>query len=164
MSPRPVPAALALVLVVGMLGACTARSSGRGASSTPSPTTGSAAVTGVVPGHGTPASALAGWVDGAVAGRAGAACNYALPSQQTACPGVTYVLGTQALVALLGTICTDGDCRSNSDRRLGLPADDAGFATAYQTAVSTDILTDACQKVGGLWYVDLGSVPTNQPV
>ena len=126
-------------------------------------------------------SALAGWVDGAVAGRAGAACNYALPSQQTACPGVvtgvttilpngpvrpgdTYVLGTQALVALLGTICTDGDCRSNSDRRLGLPADDAGFATAYQTAVSTDILTDACQKVGGLWYVDLGSVPTNQPV
>ena len=181
MSSRPLPAALALALIVGLLGACTSHSSGRSASSTPSPTTGSAAVTGVAPGHGSPAAAFAGWLDGAAAARAGAACDYALPSQQTACPdlvarvttilpngpmraGDTYVLGKQALVTLLGTICTNGDCRSNSDRRLGLPANDAGFPTAYQTAVSSDILTDACQKVGGLWYVDLGGVPTNQPI
>jgi hypothetical protein len=178
MRPPWLPAALALALLVG-LGACSSQRSGQGASST------GAAVVGVAPGHTSPAAAFAGWLDGAAAGKAGAACDYALPSQQASCPalvqqmttvlpngpmrtGDTYVLGTRALVALLGTICTSQgahqDCRSNSDRRLGLPANDAGFAAAYQNAATTDILTNACENVGGQWYVDLGPVPTNQPV
>jgi hypothetical protein len=139
------------------------------------------AVAGVTPGYSTPAAAVAGFLDAEVAGRMGRACAFARPDQQTSCPrllhsatttipggplriGDTFRLGARALVVPLGTICLDESCRSNKDRRLGLPANEAGFDQAYQTAVGTDILTTGCTKVGSRWYVDLGPLPANQPV
>ena len=178
MRSRLLPVAAGVAATAVLLGACSFHPFGLGASPTPPP---NAAVAAVAPGHESPAAAFAGWLDAAAVGRTAAACTYALPSQQQTCPrtmasvattlpqgpihvGDTYVQRNEALVSLVGTICTNDDCRSNSNRRLGLPGNDAGFAGAYLQAVNTDILTEGCQKVGGRWYVDLGGVPTTQPV
>ncbi|GAC1366416.1 MAG: hypothetical protein NVSMB32_10700 [Actinomycetota bacterium] len=137
-------------------------------------------VAGVAPGNGSPAAAVAGFLDALVGAHPAAACAYVVPSQQAACPGVvtplgvsidgdpirigeTYVLGTQALVVPLGTICV-GQCQTNTNPRLGLPANDAGFADAYKAATDTDILTTACQQVAGKWYVFLGNLPNPSPI
>lgn len=134
-------------------------------------------VAGVTPGHGSPAGAVAGFLDAAALGQVGVLCSYVAPQQQAACPaafnqvtigpqgapvrlGMTYTLGNQALVVPLGTICTSGVCSANDNPRLGLPADDAGFGAAFLAATTTDIMTQPCEEVAGQWYVLALGLPT----
>lgn len=141
-----------------------------------------AAVAGVAPGHGSPAAAYAGFLDAAVAGQIATECTYALPSQQPNCPsvmggsvttipdgpihiGTVDVVGTQALVVPVGTVCQDGNCLPNSDPNAGIPASSAGFPAAYEQATQTETDPAAgCDLVGGQWYLDLGGPPSSNPV
>ncbi|TMK48982.1 MAG: hypothetical protein E6G66_09520 [Actinobacteria bacterium] len=166
-------AAVAAALLGASMGACNSP----GTTSPPG-----AALSGVAPGHGSPGAAFAGWLDAVVGGENARACGYALPAQQTGCPaflasqqttlpggairlGDTSIVGDRALIVPIGTVCINGSCRTNTDRRLGLPASKAGFQAAYQTALSTNVLTTGCQRVHGQWYLDLtGAVQPNAPI
>ena len=65
----------------------------------------------------------------------------------------------------IGSVCINGTCRTNTDRRLGLPSSKASFDAAYQTALTTNILTTGCQRVNGQWYLDLtGAIQPNAPI
>jgi hypothetical protein len=165
------------VLGACLLGACMGACSPSATTSPPG-----AALSGVAPGHGSPGAAFAGWLDAVVGGENARACTYALPDQQAGCPaflagqettlqggairlGDTSIAGDRALIVPLGSVCINGGCRTNTDRRLGLPATKAGFDASYQTALHTNILTTGCERVNGMWYVDLtGAVQPNAPI
>jgi hypothetical protein len=145
-----------------------------------SPTT--VAVSGVTPGHGSPAAAYAGWLDAAVSGQVATECSYALPSQQPNCPqtmgtasitipagpitiGATDIVGTQALVVPVGTVCLDGTCLPNTNPNAGIPASPAQFSAEYDQATQTE--TDPAaglDEVAGQWYLDLGGPQATTPV
>lgn len=156
-----------------------------GASRSPAPASlpsGTPAVSGITPGHGTPAAAYAGWLDAAATGQVATECSYALPSQQPACPvtmanetvtlpdgpltlGATDIVGSQALVVPVGTVCLDGTCLTNTNPNTGIPTTSAGFPAAYQQATQTE--TDPAagvDEVGGQWYLDLGGSQPSNPV
>ena len=163
--------------VVALLGACMGACSSSGPTSPPG-----AALSGVAPGHGSPGAAFAGWLDAVVESEGAKACTYVLPDQQTGCPalldsqqttleggsirlGDTFILGDRALIVPIGSVCINGACRTNTDRRLGLPKSNAGFDAAYQAALTTSILTTGCKRVNGQWYLDLtGAVQPNAPI
>lgn len=141
----------------------------------PAPSSTGLAVTGVAPGHGSPAAANAGFLNASVKGDFEGACAYALPSEQPTCKtllgqsstavqgsplrvGNVVTNGNQALVTLLGTICASGaGCVTNTDPNAGLPANAAAFAAAYENALNNFNLTQPCQQSGGQWYIDLGN-------
>lgn len=113
-----------------------------------------------------------------MAGDFALACSYALPSLQAGCPaqmsqqtttvrgapiriGATDIVGTQALVVPIGTVCLDAkQCLTNTNPNAGIPATAANFGEAYLQATGTE--TDPAggfQEVKGLWYLDLGGTP-----
>lgn len=143
----------------------------------PAPTTSLSGppVVGTSPGNGTPAGALAGFIDAIVKGQVPQACAYVATTQQSGCDafltgesfgvqggplrlGKTYTLGTQALVVIVGGLCIDGQCLSNADPGAGLPANDGGFAAAYSDAATSDTNpATGMTEEGGKWYVDLSA-------
>ncbi|MGH2717107.1 MAG: hypothetical protein ACRDJU_00815 [Actinomycetota bacterium] len=141
-----------------------------------------AAVSGVTPGHGSPAAAYAGYLDAAVQGQVATECTYVLPSQQPSCPqtmneatitidgppitiGTVDVVGTQALVVPVGTVCIDGTCLPNTDPNAGIPSSAAGFTDDYNNATQTETdPTAGLDEVSGQWYLDLGGPPAGNPV
>jgi hypothetical protein len=149
---------------------------------TPAPTATSPAVTGISPGHGSPAQAYAGFLDAAVEGQVATECSYVLPSQQPTCPaimngssttiegppvriGTVDIVGSQALVVPVGTVCQNGTCLPNSNPDAGIPSSAAGFTDAYNQATQTGTDPDAgCGEVAGQWYLDLGGTPSINPV
>lgn len=133
------------------------------------------------PGHGSPAAAASGFVQGLSQGNGTGACAYVVPDQESACtaalpsshftfesPGIgnTKTVGDQALVSIISTkacisqTSSTTNCVSNSNPNQGLPSSDSGFASAYSAAQGTsDALTLPMQNVNGQWYVNLG-LPT----
>lgn len=186
MRRAPTRLLLALACAGGVLAACgssappVAGPSGlAAASASPVPLV-TPGVDGVAPGHLSPAAAVAGFLDAGALGQVDVLCSYVAPKQQAACPaafnqvtigpqgspvrlGESYVVGTQALVVPLGTICTSGVCTSNRDPRLGLPADNAGFEAAFLAATTTEIMTQPCEQAAGQWYVVALSLPGPPP-
>jgi len=139
-------------------------------------------VHGAAPGNGTPAEAVAGFLDALlVAQDAGKACGYVLPDEQANCAAglagqgdlgntghivltATVVNGAQALVASTGQLCgpvAGGACIANSDARFGLPSSGESFSSAFAAALSTSGARGwgafACEQVNGLWYLNIGS-------
>ncbi|HLI57294.1 MAG TPA: hypothetical protein VKY26_09740 [Actinomycetota bacterium] len=188
--------AIALAVLVSLASACASKSAAPPPSLplTPSPTASPApapdptsspvpaAVSGVSPGHASPAAAYAGYLDAAALGQVSTECSYVLPSQQPSCPqvmngatvtiqgapitiGTVDVVGTQALVVPVGTVCLDGHCLPNTDPNAGIPSDSSGFTHAYNQATQTE--TDPAaglDQVNGQWYLDLGGPAGSNPV
>lgn len=139
------------------------------------------AVSGVAPGHGSPAAAYAGYLDAATQGQVATECSYVLPSEQPVCPqlmseatvavegspitiGTVDTVGTQALLVPLGTVCVDGSCLPNTDPNAGIPSSSAGFTQAYNQATQTETdPTASLGQVSGQWYLDLGTSPDASP-
>ncbi len=131
-------------------------------------------------GHGSPAAATVGFLQGATANRGAEACSYVAPAQNSVCAvafssgtstisvqnlhvGVTTISGTRALVTALGTLCTTSSgkvCFDSTDNTAGQPATKDSFDEAY-SAVESGSSPDndpaiPCTQVNGRWYVDLG--------
>lgn len=130
-------------------------------------------------GHGSPAQAAAGFIEGLTSSTPSNACNFVQPKFQTTCKsligtvkftasgfavGNTFTAsgGTRALVTVLvSNACvsttnapTTSTCISNSNVNADLPSSDAGFNAAFNATFNTQIgKTVACENVGGSWYV-----------
>ncbi|HWD08432.1 MAG TPA: hypothetical protein VHA57_04985 [Actinomycetota bacterium] len=153
-----------------------------GPTASPGASSATAAVAGVTPGHGTPAAAYAGYLDAATQGQVATECSYVLPSQQPSCPqtmnentvtiqgppitiGTVDIVGNQALLVPVGTVCVDGTCLPNSDPSTGIPTSPAGFTHAYDLATQTETdPTAGLGEVNGQWYLDLGGAEPSNPV
>lgn len=153
----------------------------RSPSATPSPVPQPTLVTGTAVGKSTPQEVVAGFLNAtnveSVALGSGfpTSCGYVVPSDQAACPsflgqatltgtppvsiGNIATNGTQAIVAIVGSLCADFTCSLNTNPNQGLPASPAGFAAAYQAAlqgIGNGYAALPCVLVGGSWYVNLG--------
>jgi hypothetical protein len=133
-------------------------------------------VSGATPGTGSPAAAVAGfYTELLVHESVKDACSYVVPSQQTDClagaalagpvisTGHVQITATvtdvdRALVAMTGSVCQTGSpCIANSNTRLGLPSNLAGFDAAYTAALNNSGYqwgAVPCRSLGGKWYVD----------
>ena len=134
------------------------------------------------PGHGSPAAAVSGFIQGLQHGDAATACSYAAPNEQSACNsqfngnfkvtesglgvGNTFTDGNQAVVVLeannfcfgAGSAPTTTVCFSNSDPNKELPTSNAQFATALGQAFNgaANPLA-AAVDVNGSWYAELAA-------
>ncbi|WP_300609821.1 hypothetical protein, partial [Trebonia sp.] len=149
------------------------------AASQPAGDGGSTQPAGVHPGHDTPADAVDGYLAAALAGDAKLMCSYSNASASD-CPATiphetgnftvasTVVSGDQALVAITGSFCEDGNCVSNANPATGMPSSTDSFAVAFMTATGSGTATPglspiACVAVpiygvageNELWYVDI---------
>lgn len=131
-------------------------------------------------GHGSPAAATVGFLQGATANRGAEACTYVAPFQSSVCAaafssgtstisvqnlhvGATTLSGARALVTALGTLCTTSGgkvCFESTDRTAGQPATKDSFDEAYSAVESGSSPNNdpaiPCTQVNGQWYVDLG--------
>jgi MFS family permease len=123
-------------------------------------------------GHGSPQAAVKGFIGNALQNNWAGACNYEIPSGQSACSsdapaqqsgylavGDGIISGQQALVPVSGTVCKYGDCETVSGN--GIPAG-TSFQAAYLQA--TNLVNQvpnlvACEEVGGKWYVEIPFIP-----
>ncbi len=150
-----------------------------GSGSTTTTTTG-----GSTAGSATPSDAVTGLIAGLLANSAQQACQYVLPSQQSACEagtdpaflaitgysGSATVVGQtvsddEALVEVTGSLCitksgnsAGPQCAGNNEASTGMPSGTTTFASAYTAALTTPNLSPfPCQQVDGKWYVSSGS-------
>jgi hypothetical protein len=100
-------------------------------------------------------------------------CSLVVPAQQSSCTasqftGITghaqvvnqVIQGSEALVAVTGQYCVNGQCISNSDPTTGMPVNGVSFAQAFAAATSssnTSLSPAALDQVNGTWYLDSGS-------
>jgi hypothetical protein len=135
-------------------------------------------------GSATPSDAVTGLIAGLLANSAHQACQYVLPSQQSACEAGTdpaflqitgysgsatvvgqTVSGDEALVEVTGSLCVTKSgnsagpqCAGNNSGSTGMPTGTTTFADAYTAALTTPNLSPfPCQLVDGKWYVSSGS-------
>lgn len=133
---------------------------------------------GVAPGHGSPAAAVAGLLASEVAGDWSAstgACSYVQPDAQSTCAaleggnpaasgqyqiGATDTQGTEALVEVTGVFSAPGSpTLSNSDPTSGMPGSSADFQTVFDSLVGNadSVLSpEPCIELNGQWYADIG--------
>lgn len=148
------------------------------AAASPTPTAPAVTVvSGVEPGQSTPQAAAAAFIDANANSDIPSACRYVVPPEQGTCPafiaaatlgavapvtiGKTDIVGDQAIVTAVGKLCTTQACQLNTDPSTGQPTTSAGFPAAYLDAangVSLGRPDLACQKIGGLWYIELNLV------
>ncbi len=96
-------------------------------------------------------------------------CALVVPSQQSTCSasdftGITghaqvvnqVIDGDEALVAVTGQLCIQGQCSTNSDPSSGMPGNGVSFAEAFANATSSSagISPTALELVNGTWYID----------
>lgn len=148
----------------------------------PSPSPIPPVVVGVDPGRDSPQAAIAGFLDGEASGDNATACTFVAPVQQPGCVnfiiantldalkpitmGKDFVLGTQAVVAVLGNVCANTVCRAYTHDDADIPPSASTFPGAYQQAASfasEGYAAFACLQVGGAWYVDLGIIAGATP-
>jgi hypothetical protein len=134
------------------------------------------------PGNSSPSAAFAGYIDALVAGNYSQICPYLVPSVQTQCgqqaqqassgggvPQVTTtnlkigqvaIEGDQALIAYTGSVCTNGQCQTNSDPSLNLG--NQGFDQQYSvsssaqqqtSSTSSKYLPAAAIEIQSQWYL-----------
>lgn len=131
-------------------------------------------------GHGSPAAATVGFLQGATANKGAEACSYVPPGQTSVCTsafssgtstisvqnlhiGATTTSGDRALVTALGTLCTTSSgkvCFDSTDKTAGQPATKDSFDEAYSAVESGSSQNNdpaiPCTQINGQWYVDLG--------
>lgn len=153
----------------------------------------SAAAVLLIGGSSSPDGVVNGFVSSMMKGNLPSICKYALPSEQCACKATvsqtgtamgvihvtghigvsqTQVQGNQALVSVVGRICTSisgpmspgRHCSGNSNPSAGMPKSSSGFQAAFTAAVNSASggsgngnFVIPCVKNGGHWYIDFGS-------
>jgi len=174
------------VLAAACAGACMVSACGGGGSSGSAVVTGSSSSVAatssaspsptpvVAPGDNTPEDAVDGLLQAELAGNGSELCSYLLPSSQSVCdqdeqasplPAFTgsamvdgdVISGSEALVAVTGSICSSGGgCTSNSDSTVGMPNDQETFSQAYDQALNSSGSFSAvpCIEENGMWYVN----------
>lgn len=138
-------------------------------------------------GFGSPSAATSGFIQGLQSGTPQNACTYVDPTDRANCvaaftgakdslSNVSLGNGTtqapEALVAVTGNVCvglgpqaiaagapSTTTCFNNSDKNLGLPSSPAGFAAAFDSALTSTKAVVACAEVNGQWFVTLGFRP-----
>jgi hypothetical protein len=128
----------------------------------------------ITPGHMTPQDAVAGLIQGELAGDWSQACSYLAPEAQASCdqqaPQLSaftgnatvdgaMVSGTEALVEVTGSMCGAGaGCSSNGYPSTGMPDSQAGFGQVYDQLVSSSGSSSFSPvpaiEENGLWYVN----------
>jgi hypothetical protein len=174
------------VLAAACAGACMVSACGGGGTSGSAVVTGSSSSVAatssaspnptpvVAPGYNTPEDAVDGLLQAELAGNGSELCSYLLPGSQSVCdqdeqasplPAFTgsamvdgdVMSGSEALVAVTGSICSSGSgCTSNSDPTVGMPNDQETFAQAYGQAMNSSGSFSAvpCIEENGMWYVN----------
>jgi hypothetical protein len=133
-------------------------------------------------GHGSPAAAVVGFLQGLANNNVASACSYAAPNEQSQCnagfakgvsvtqsgfgTGNTFTDGNQALVVLVassycigaGSAPTTTTCFSNSDPNKDLPSSAAGFQSALNVAFGSSVSPlAAAVQVNGQWYAEFAA-------
>lgn len=127
------------------------------------------------PGHDRPEDAVDGLIQAELANNGFELCSYLVPSSQQVCdqdeqtsplpaftgnaaPDGNVISGSEALVAVTGSICNSegSGCASNSDPAGGMPNDQETFAEAYDQALdnSGSFSPVPCIEENGMWYVN----------
>ena len=131
-------------------------------------------------GASSPAEAVKGFVQSAVAGKWSAFCDYWVPASHASCVKETDAFaarharftgtvavhrtvtdGTKALVAVTGRVCPPGGgCQKGNDANSGMPHGSFSFADAWAAVTSgngSQFSPVPCVEVGDRWYADASS-------
>ncbi len=123
-------------------------------------------------GGNSPTTTMNSFINALLSNNGTQVCALVVPSQQSTCSpsdftGITghaqvasqVIDGDEALVAVTGQVCIQGQCSSNSDASSGMPGDGVTFAEAFANATSSSagISPAALELVNGTWYIDSSS-------
>ena len=123
-------------------------------------------------GGNSPTTTMNSFINALLSNNGTQVCALVVPSQQSTCSpsdftGITghaqvasqVIDGDEALVAVTGQVCIQGQCSSNSDASSGMPGNGVTFAEAFANATSSSagISPAALELVNGTWYIDSSS-------